>query len=384
MDLWCHYENPYPFVPSEVLADAESVRASLPNRYCHPGIAARLFDEMFDEQQACDDLGINIVTTEHHSGINNLCGANPLVTAVAARLTKKVRILSLGTLVTVRPDPVRIAEEYATLDVLSKGRLEIGFVKSGGSEMASGDANPMRLREREWEAVDLIDKALTSHDGPFSWEGKFFTHPHVNIWPRPLQQPRPDFWMATSDPPNVVQLGRRGMVMVSVFTGAKRARVATELYRQSWAETHAVPVPESRLGYCAFCIVADTDAEALRIVEKAGWFHSVAGKVAPQFNKFLPGFYSEDRLVQAWREKPRAMEFSPEGLIAAGLIFAGNPDTVARQVKSFRATVGGLGHLVVNSKTGLVTHAEAMRSYRLMADDVLPQLQGLEPVERAA
>jgi hypothetical protein len=50
--------------------------------------------------------------------------------------------------------------------------LEIGFVKSGLSEMASGDANPKRIREREWEAIDLIDRALTSHDGPFKLVGR--------------------------------------------------------------------------------------------------------------------------------------------------------------------------------------------------------------------
>ena len=82
--------------------------------------------------------------------------------------------------------------------MLSSGRLEIGFVKSGATEMVSGDANPMRIREREWEAIDLIEKSLTTQDGPFSWEGKFFTHAHVNIWPRPYQQPRPEFWAATS------------------------------------------------------------------------------------------------------------------------------------------------------------------------------------------
>jgi alkanesulfonate monooxygenase SsuD/methylene tetrahydromethanopterin reductase-like flavin-dependent oxidoreductase (luciferase family) len=185
VELWNHCENPYPFVPNEVLEQAESVRASLPNQYCDPKIAARLYDEIWDEYRLCDDLGIHIVTNEHHSGINNLWAASPVITGVVANITKKSRILSLGTLITVRPDPVRIAEEYATIDIISKGRLEIGFVKSGATEMVSGDANPMRIREREWEAIDLIEKALTTQDGPFSWEGKFFIHPHVNIWPRP-------------------------------------------------------------------------------------------------------------------------------------------------------------------------------------------------------
>ena len=107
MELWNHCENPYPFVPAEVLDAAPSVRASLPNKYCEPEIAARLYDEVFEEYQHCDDIGLHIVTNEHHSGINNLWAASPVITGIVARLTKKVRILSLGTLITVRPDPVR-------------------------------------------------------------------------------------------------------------------------------------------------------------------------------------------------------------------------------------------------------------------------------------
>ncbi len=235
MELWNHCENPYPFVPAEVLEQAPSVRASLPNKYCDPKIAARLYDEIFDEYRLCDDIGLHIVTNEHHSGINNLWAASPVITGVVARLTKKARILSLGTLITVRPDPVRVAEEYATIDVISKGRLEIGFVKSGATEMVSGDANPMRIREREWEAIDLIEKALVTHDGPFSWEGKFFTHPHVNIWPRPYQEPRPEFWAATSDLPTCAELGRRNIINTLLFGGYDRTRQAFDAYKEARA-----------------------------------------------------------------------------------------------------------------------------------------------------
>ena len=191
MQAWYHCENVYPFVPKQILDEAESVRASLPNRYCDPKIAADLFEECLDEHLLCDDLGINVVSIEHHSGINSLYGSSPMILGIAARQTKKVRILSLGTLITVRKDPVRIAEEYATADVISRGRLEIGFVKSGDSEMVSGNANPVGYVERFWEAIDLIVKTLTSHDGPFSWEGKHYTHRHVNIWPGTYQRPLP-------------------------------------------------------------------------------------------------------------------------------------------------------------------------------------------------
>ena len=140
MEVWYHNENPYPFVPQDVLDRADSVRASLPNKYCDPRVAADLFEETFDEFMLCDERGINVVAIEHHAGINSLFGANPLVLGILARQIRKVRILSMGTLISLRPDPVRVAEEYATADVISRGRLDIGFVKSGASEMASNNA----------------------------------------------------------------------------------------------------------------------------------------------------------------------------------------------------------------------------------------------------
>jgi hypothetical protein len=217
MQAWYLNENPYPFVPSHVLERVDSVRGSLPNEYCDPKVAADLFDEALDEYLLCDDLGINVVSNEHHAGINCLFGASPLILGVLARQTKKVRILSLGTLITVRKDPVRVAEEYATADVMCRGRLEIGFVKSGGTEMASGNANPIGIVDRFWEAIDLVIKTLSHREGPFSWEGKYFTHRHVNIWPGPWQQPHPPLWAATGDPTTSAELGRRGIVNVMVF-----------------------------------------------------------------------------------------------------------------------------------------------------------------------
>jgi alkanesulfonate monooxygenase SsuD/methylene tetrahydromethanopterin reductase-like flavin-dependent oxidoreductase (luciferase family) len=119
MEAWWQCEIPYPFVDKKITDEADSVRASLPNRYCDPRIAATLFDEVIDEFLLCDDLGMHTVAIEHHAGINSLIGANPMLVSVLARQTKKSRLLSLGTLVSLRHDPVRVAEEYATADVMS-------------------------------------------------------------------------------------------------------------------------------------------------------------------------------------------------------------------------------------------------------------------------
>ena len=405
MDVWFHNENPYPFVPQEVLDGTDSVRASLPNKYCDPHIAADLFEEVLDEFMLCDDQGLNVVAIEHHAGINSLFGANPLILGILARQTRKARILSLGTLVSLRPDPVRVAEEYATADVISRGRLEIGFVKSGGSEMASNNANPVTNIERYWEAIDLIIKALTSQDGPFRWEGKHYTHRHVNIWPRPWQQPHPRLWAATGDPATAREVGRRGMVNVLVLRGADDTKRAWAAYRQAREAAGLPKVGTDHFAYAAFVYVGDTHAEGVRVGSQLLWFLNTSLKSAPQYAKFLPGAVPPQVAPQVYRTVPRPpappggsdgngqqpvasasqnagalIGLNAEQAMARGILFAGNPDTVYQQIMEFYDKVGGFGHLVMIGRSGFMTHAEAEKGIKLFAQEVLPRLREVAPV----
>src|SRR5919204_397153 len=77
MDAWWMCEVPYPHVDEAVLESADSVRASLPNRYCDPRIAADLFEEVIDEYLLCDEMGLNVCATEHHAGMNSLVLRGP-------------------------------------------------------------------------------------------------------------------------------------------------------------------------------------------------------------------------------------------------------------------------------------------------------------------
>lgn len=389
MQAWYLNENPYPFVPPHVLDAADSVRGSLPNKYCDPKIAADLFQEALDEYLLCDDIGINVVSNEHHAGINCLLGASPLILGILARQTRNVRILSLGTLITVRTDPVRVAEEYATADVISRGRLEIGFVKSGGSEMASGNANPIGIVDRFWEAIDLVLKALSHRDGPFSWEGKHFTHRHVNIWPGPWQQPHPPLWAATGDPTTSAELGRRGIVNVMVFRTAEETVRAWGAYRKARAEA-GLPAPgPDRFGHTAFVYTGDTDEEGVRVGSKLLWFLNTGLRSAPQYGKFLPGAVPAELTPALYATKPRPgvppaarpaaglIGITAEQAMAKGLMFAGDPDSVYRQICDYRERVGPFEHLVLASRSGFMTHGEATKGLRLFAKEVLPRLREL-------
>jgi len=396
-------EVPYPHVAKDVLDAADSVRASLPNRYCDPKVAADLFDEAIDDYLLCDDLGLCVGTTEHHAGINSLLSSNPMLVSILARQTRKVRILSLGTLLSLRKDPVRVAEEYATADVLSRGRLEIGFVKSGGTEMASNHANPMLNVERYWEAIDLITKSLTSHDGPFYWEGKHFAHRHVNIWPRPWQT-LPRMWAATGDPHTAAEVGRRGMVHVLVLRGVDGTKKAYAAYRKARAQAGLPVLNTDHFAYSAFVHVGNTDEEGRAGGEKLLWFLNTSLKSAPQYSKFLPGSMPPHLAIHAYRTKPKRSHASTdlanaekgiassnenaarlatitvEQAIADGIMFAGSPDTVTRQIKAFYDKVGGFGHLTMVGRTGFMTQTESQRNIRLFANEVLPRLREIKPI----
>jgi alkanesulfonate monooxygenase SsuD/methylene tetrahydromethanopterin reductase-like flavin-dependent oxidoreductase (luciferase family) len=408
MDVWFHNENPYPFVPHEVLDRADSVRASLPNKYCDPKVAADLFEEVLDEFLLCDDEGLNVVAIEHHAGINSLFGANPLILGILARQTRKARILSLGTLISLRPDPVRVAEEYATADVISRGRLEIGYVKSGGSEMASNNANPVNNIERYWEAIDLVTKALTHQEGPFSWEGKHYTHRHVNIWPRPWQQPHPRMWAATGDPDTAGEVGRRGMVNVLVLRGPEGTKRAWAAYRQARVEAGLPAVNSDHFGYAALLYVGDTHEEGVRVGSKLLWFLNTSLKSAPQYGRFLPGTMPPAFAPQVYRTTPKPatdangaagtksatgpavasagqnaatlIGMTAAQAMEAGILFAGSPDTVYQQILEFSDKVGPFGHLVMVGRSGFMTHAETEKGIKLFSKEVLPRLKEIAPV----
>ena len=199
---------------------------------------------------------------------------------------------------------MRIAEEYATADVISRGRLEIGYVKSGGSEMASNNANPVTNVARFWEAIDLIGKTLTTHDGPFSWQGRYFTHRHVNIWPRPWQTPHPRMWAATGDPATAGEVGRRGMVNALILRGAEETNRAWRAYRLAREEAGLKPVGLDHFAYAAMVAVADTHDAGVALGDQLLWFLNTGLKSAPQFSKFLPGAVPAAFAPRAWRSRP--------------------------------------------------------------------------------
>ena len=126
MKVYHFTEQPYPAAWDD---HDGSLRVNLPNRKLDPKIAADLFHRYYDEWQLADELGFDIMLNEHHQtatcmslGLRHRAGG-------ARAHTKRARLLVLGYPIAHRPDPLRAAEELATIDVISRGRLDMGFVK---------------------------------------------------------------------------------------------------------------------------------------------------------------------------------------------------------------------------------------------------------------
>ena len=382
MRVWHFSETAYPFLPDE--SEYPSIRVTLPNRHYDPRIAAEQWDRYLAEWQAADELGLDVMVNEHHSTATCPDPAGPIVAGVVARLTRRSRIVLLGNPIANRPDPVRVAEEMALVDVLSHGRLTVGFVRGVPYEIPATNTMPLRMPERMWEAHDLIKKAWTTHDGPFNWQGRFFEHRQVNIWPRPYQQPHPPIWVTSSSPGSAAEVADRDYTLATFLSGLDGTKTIFDAYRARRSERGAPEPDVDKFAYLALVYVGRTDEEGREGARKLMWYIT-ANKTMPQFAQ-PPGYLSVAAHVAALRgDRPlgsvRDLPF--EQLIEQGIIFAGNPDTVVGQVERFAAHVGGLGHLLVMGQAGFLDHEETLRNLRLLASEVYPRLREHRPAASA-
>jgi len=171
-------------------AEYDSIRVKLPNVTTIRRSAPTSITGSSTSGCSPRSFGLEIMVNEHHQTATNV---NPSAAVVMARWAGD----PLGAPSHPRQPYRQPARAGASGrgdgdgDVYSRGRLECGFVRGVPYEMSAGNHRPTHMMERFWEAHDLIVKAWTSHDGPFNWEGKYFHHRQVNIWPRPYQEPHP-------------------------------------------------------------------------------------------------------------------------------------------------------------------------------------------------
>ena len=165
------------------------------NSHFDPVEGSRLYNEYLEQYILAEEVGFDgIMLNEHHNAPFCMQAKANIFASILAGMTKRVKIVMLGNPLPLAENPIRLAEELAMIDMISKGRLVSGFVRGGGQEQLATGVNPAFNRERFEEAHDLIVKTWTQ-PGPFRWEGTHYQHRVVNPWAVPLQKPYPRVWM---------------------------------------------------------------------------------------------------------------------------------------------------------------------------------------------
>jgi alkanesulfonate monooxygenase SsuD/methylene tetrahydromethanopterin reductase-like flavin-dependent oxidoreductase (luciferase family) len=375
MRIFHFSEQPYPKAWTD---EVKSLRCSLPNRYCDPREMAEIYHQRMDECLLADELGLDIMINEHHSSATCVVPAAVVPMSMLARQTKRARLLTLGYPIANRLDPVRVAEELAMIDVISRGRLEMGLIRGVQYEVPVAVRSAVGQMDRFWEAHDLILKALSTRDAPFDWQGEHFQYRNVNVWPQPWQQPHPPVWITGRFPANVRDIAERGYVLGTFLTGYN-TKQSFDIYRQRCAELGR-PVPDpDRFAYLGLVAIAQDRKEAMRRAELMVWYIRSTAMTAEPFNAPAGYFSVKDaaRMMRGGGRPGLGADFfkaSIEDYVKQGVMFVGPPDDVHEQLARFVDGVGGLGNFLMMGHAGHMTHADAMDQITLMAKEVLPRL----------
>ena len=372
-----------------------SPRITPPSGAVDPEIAHNILNEFIAECVLADQLGLNIMVNEHHGAYTCMSVSCMLSLGVLATQTKNARLLALGVPVLNRMDPYRIAEEIAYVDVLSRGRLEVGLIKGSTFELYASNQNIARSVDRYWEAHDLVVTALSRRDGSFSWESPNFNYRNVNVIPRCYQDPHPPMWLTSLSTGTARDAARRGYVL-GITAVARAARASFPIYRGEYLKTHGKPAPDDRFAYLGYVAVARDEKTALDRGQKILKFVEVSERISPNFINPPGSLPPADnaRFLRARETVTHRTKVLPDGTpmsvpptareqVLNSVLFAGTPDQVYEQITRFSESVGGFGHMLVQMG-GTMTHEEIKDSLTLYGTEVAPRLNAYSKARAVA
>jgi alkanesulfonate monooxygenase SsuD/methylene tetrahydromethanopterin reductase-like flavin-dependent oxidoreductase (luciferase family) len=332
------------------------------------GSASQDYGQILEQVQLEEELGFDAVWFGEHHYSGYSFGSPPVIAMAAAARAKRIR---LGTGVSLIPlnHPIRLAEEYAMLDVLSGGRLEYGigrgFLKYSHEIFG---INEDENHDRYHEGTEIILKAWTA-DGPFSYQGKFWSVDNYTFFPKPLQQPHPPIYGSGALTPDSYRwAGSKGLHLATAFFIPLQERVqrGIQLYRQALQEAGYNPAERDVAGvlqlYCG-----ESNEEA----------HRHGGRHVLNYYKFFGS------LDQRSPHTSRAFEhyqggvsrvfsgITYEDLDRRNLILIGDPENLIARIR-WAQEFYGTNYLIFEVAQGGMPHKYVMPSLERFAKYVMP------------
>lgn len=384
--MWFHL-MPYTELPDDFRDQHPSVWVDIHSSLFDPRRAHLMYNDFMDELEYAAECGFDAVcVNEHHSNGYGLMPSPNLIASALARRTSDVGLCVMGNSLALYNPPTRVAEEFAMIDVISGGRLIAGFpVGTPMDTCFAYGQNPSTLRERYYEAHDLVLRAWTEPD-TFAWNGRFNQQRYVNIWPRPVQKPHPPIWIPGG---GSVETWRWCAEMDHVYAylsyfGYLAGQATMDGF---WKEMDRLGKDRNpyRAGFLQFVGVAESRDEAYRLYrEPAEYFYGRCLHVDPRFAS-APGYTSEATqragVVGQVAQVARMRRFDTlaremDAVVEKGYVIIGSPDEVAERLKKV-ATDLNVGHLMLLMQFGNMSKDLAKYNTQLFAGKVMPQLTDL-------
>ena len=327
------------------------------------GSTEEVYANAVAQAELADELGFEAVwLAEHHF---SSYGYMPYPLMMAVKLAERTKQVHIGTAVLVLPlhHPLQLAEEIAMADQLTGGRLEVGF--GSGYQEYEFQRLGVSLEEKRSlfdEGLEVIVKALTQES--FSYEGQRYRFPETSTFPRPLQKPHPQFWIATQSPPSIAATVRRGFKCI---TGGSTA--PAEVIRGSW-EVFRQAVDESGRGWPQeFAVqrqvyVSESEEDARAQLDHALWHYRMVTTLRANTQRVENGLAVEE---------PLAQEPDPKAMYDDWLLY-GTADVCAAKLQRLLDTTG-VTYLNCVFAIGRMAHEKVCRSMELFAREVMPRFK---------
>jgi alkanesulfonate monooxygenase SsuD/methylene tetrahydromethanopterin reductase-like flavin-dependent oxidoreductase (luciferase family) len=369
-------DGAYPRVP--YAGRRKSNFVDLPNRHYDPVVGQRVLEDQLETAAALEDLGFDgVVVSEQHNGPIGVLG-NPMIAGgwIAAR-TRRMKIGVIGSIVNDYLTPIRLAEEIATVDTMSRGRLIVGLPMGHGMQYHStGVMNTATGRARYREAHDLLLRAMTE-PGPFEFKGDFLHVPYVNLWPRPLQQPHPPIWIPGGGSVETLRLVAKHRYTYLAVLSPRPALLKTMARLRELCLEEGYEAAPHQIAQNIAVHVAESDAQARREVEAHElWVYQNFFR-SPMHDNFPPGYTSAQSLANmlegGYRSKPLS-ELTYDEIVDMGWLVAGAPETVASRLRELMEEAG-TGRLVIGANNGSKPRWLALKSLTMFAEEVVPRLR---------
>jgi len=327
------------------------------------------FDQAFAEVDAAEEWGLDAIwLAELHGAPERSVIAAPMMvaSAVAAR-TRRIRI---GIAVQVLPlsHPLRLAEEAATVDQVSHGRLIYGIGRSGVVRTYEDyGISYAESRERFAETLEILRLAWT--EPRFSYRGKYHSFDNIALTPRPYQKPYPELRMAAATPETFPAIGRLGFpVFVAVRQGPfSQLAEHIKAYREAYAEAGHPGRGKVFLRVPAY--LADTDRRARAEMEESlmGFFRYQA-ELGMDSARRAGGAVAAQRMERV--ERLLSLTFD-EAL--ATQVLCGNPDSFTARLREVEEEIGLDGILAELNCGGKIPQPQVLHALELLCKEVMPR-----------